>query len=86
MKLREAYIETWNGRYKIYRLDGDNANGAAIVLDGANNNKFLAAFSCIEEARDFVNGWPKKDCEGITWHMENGVVEICKKQEATHDE
>lgn len=85
MKLREAYIETWEERYKIYRLDGDNANGAAVVLDGANNNKFLAAFSYIEEARDFVCGWPKKDCEGITWHMENGAVEVYEELEATHE-
>lgn len=85
MKLRETYIETWEGRYKIYRLDGDKANGAAVVLDGENNNKFLAAFSYIEEARDFVCGWPKKDCEGIAWNMENGVVKTFKKQEANHD-
>lgn len=85
MKLRETYIETWEERYKIYRLDGDKANGAAVVLDGENNNKFLAAFSYIEEARDFVCGWPKKDCEGITWNMENGVVKTCKKQESNHE-
>lgn len=81
MKLVDVYIETWEERYKLYRLDGDKANGAAIVLDGMNNNKFLAAFSYIEEARDFICGWPKKDCEGTLWQLNNGVVEKCEKKE-----
>ena len=78
MKLVDVYIETWEERYKIYRLDGDKTNGAVIVLDGMNDDRFLAAFSYIEEARDFICGWPKKDCEGILWKLNNGLVEKCE--------
>lgn len=77
MKLYDMFIETWEERYKIYCIFGDNANGAAIVLDGKNNNKFLAAFSCIEDARDFIAGWAKRDCEGVLWKLNDGSVEKC---------
>ncbi len=80
MKTVDVYIETWEERYKIYWICGDKANSAAIVLDGMHNNKFLAAFSYIEEARDFISGWPKKDCEGILWQLNNGVVEKCEEK------
>lgn len=79
MKLLDVYIETWDERYKIYRLDGDKANGAAIILDGENNNRFLSAFSCIEEAREFVCGSSKRDCEGNLYRLNNGSVERCKE-------
>ena len=79
MKLRDVFVEIWEERYKIYRLDGNKANGAAIVLDGENNNRFLAAFSCVEEAREFVCGWSKRDCEGNLYRLNNGSVERCKE-------
>lgn len=71
MKLMEHYIETWEERYKIYILW---RGGTVIILDEKYNNKFIAALSSIEEARDFIAGWPKKDCEGNTWKMVEGKV------------
>lgn len=83
MKLNEQYIETWHGYadepYSIYQIYTSKGGGAALLLKG-KDHKFVAAFDCIEKARDAIIGYPQSDQDGNEWRLGAlNDVETCRR-------
>lgn len=72
MKLNELYIETWHEDkdYYIYQVILPGGKSAALLLEG-NERRFVAAFACIDDAREAVRGIPQEDQEGNQWRINN---------------
>lgn len=68
MKLNEMYVETHHEDrdYHIYQIILPGGKSAALLLE-SNEKRFVAAFACIDDAREAVRGFPQEDQEGNQW-------------------
>lgn len=71
MKLNERYIEVWHEdkNYYIYQVVLPGGKSVTFILEGTEK-RFVAAFDCIDAARDAICGWPATDQEGNEWELE----------------
>lgn len=73
MKLTEMFISRMEGFADeplcIYQVYTSKGRAGTLVLKGPDR-KFVAAFDCIDDAREAILGYPVDDQEGGQWRFE----------------